>query len=196
MLLKTWRLATLLLAALSLGAALGHLLELPAKLQYPGPLWLTISQTLYAAFGTLGASFEIGALLSSVVLVWLVRERGHALVWTFAGALCTAAAHAIYWVWLAPINATLATLTPETLPGDWATLRIHWEIAHALRAGLQIVGLGALVSSLLVEIPNTAATRARSARLRTNAARNAARNAGDAEAARPGAAEAARTARP
>ncbi|HEU4427224.1 MAG TPA: DUF1772 domain-containing protein [Myxococcota bacterium] len=171
MVLKTWRLATILLAALSLGAALGHLLELPAKLGYEGPLWLTISQTLYRAFGTVGASFEVGAVLASALLVMLVRGRGHAFVWTLSGALCIAAAHAIYWVVLAPINATVAALTPETLPPDWTALRLRWELAHAARAGLQIAGLAALVSSLLVEIPSGARDpRRRGASLRESPA--------------------------
>ena len=58
MLVKTWRLLTI-----CLGPALGHLLELPAKMIYEGALWLTVSQTLYGAFGTIGASFEVGAVV-------------------------------------------------------------------------------------------------------------------------------------
>jgi hypothetical protein len=36
---------------------------------------------------------------------------------------------------------------------DWTRLRDQWEFAHASRAILQIVALGAFVLSLLVEIP-------------------------------------------
>jgi len=41
---------TIMLAALSMGMALCHLLEMPAKLTYSGVLWLTLLQTLYPAF--------------------------------------------------------------------------------------------------------------------------------------------------
>ena len=38
MLIKIWRLLTIMLVALSLGPAMGHLLELPAKMIYAGAL--------------------------------------------------------------------------------------------------------------------------------------------------------------
>jgi len=156
MLVKTWRLLTIMLAALSLAPALGHLLELPAKMTYEGPLWLTVSQTLYGAFGTIGASFEVGAVATTVVLAILVRQRRPAFGWTLLGALCVVAAHAAFWIWLAPVNTTIAALTLETLPADWMELRNQWEYTHAARAVLQMIALGALVFSILVETPTTA----------------------------------------
>lgn len=67
-----------------------------------------------------------------------------------------ASAHAAFWIWVAPVNATMAPLAPETLPADWMGLRNQWEYTHAARAALQIVALGALVLSILVEIPTDA----------------------------------------
>jgi hypothetical protein len=156
MAVRTWRLLTIMLTALSLAPALGHLLELPAKMTYEGPLWLTVSQTLYGAFGTIGASFEVGAVATTVILAILVRQRRPAFGWTLLGALCVVAAHAAFWIWLAPVNATIAALTLETLPADWMALRNQWEYTHAARAVLQIIALGALVFSILVETPMTA----------------------------------------
>jgi hypothetical protein len=46
-------------------------------------------------------------------------------------------------------------LTPETLPPDWTRLRDQWEYTHAARAMLQIIALGSLVVSLLLEIPTS-----------------------------------------
>jgi hypothetical protein len=123
---------------------------------YEGALWLTVSQTLYGAFGTIGASFEVGAVATTVVLAILVRRRRPAFGWTLLGALCVVAAHAAFWIWLAPVNATIAALTLETLPADWMELRNQWEYTHAARAVLQIIALGALVFSILVETPTTA----------------------------------------
>jgi hypothetical protein len=170
MLVKTWRLLTIMFTALSLGPALGHLLELPAKMTYEGGLWLTVSQTLYGAFGTIGASFEVGAVVTAVVLAILVRQRRPAFGWTLLGALCVVAAHAAYWIWLAPVNATIAALTPETLPADWMGLRDQWEYTHAARAALQIVALGAFVFSILVETPTNADTRLEGLRIRDHGA--------------------------
>lgn len=155
MLIKTWRLLTIMFVALSLAPALAHLLELPAKMSYDGTLWLTISQTLYGAFGTFGAAFEVGAVITTVILAILVRQRRPAFAWTLLGAICMVAVHAAFWIWLAPVNATIAALTPETLPADWMELRNQWEYTHAARAVLQIIALSALVFSILVEIPNS-----------------------------------------
>jgi hypothetical protein len=157
MLVRIWRLVTIMLIALSMGTALCHLLEMPAKITYDGALWLTLLQTLYRpAFGTIGAFFEVGAVVTAVVLAFLVRQRRLAFGWTLLGAFCLVAAHAAFWVWVAPVNATMAPLTPETLPADWMRLRDQWEYTHAARAILQIFALGALVFSILVEIPTDA----------------------------------------
>jgi hypothetical protein len=156
MLVKISRLVAIMLTALSMGTALCHLLEMPAKITYEGALWLTLLQTLYPpAFGTIGAFFEVGAVVTAVVLTFLVRRRP-GFVWTLLGALCLVVAHAAFWIWVAPVNATMSPLTPETLPADWMRLRNQWEYTHAARAALQIVALGALVFSILVEIPTDA----------------------------------------
>ena len=140
-----------MLTALSLGPAVGHLLELPAKITYEGALWLKVSQTLYASFGTVGAAFEVGAVGATVVLAIMVRQRRPAFGWTIFAAVCLIASHAAFWIWLAPVNATIAALTIETLPSNWVGLRNQWEYTHATRAVLQFVALGALVVSILVE---------------------------------------------
>lgn len=154
MLLRNWRLLTIMLTALSLGPALGHLLELPAKMSYEGALWLTVSQTLYATFGTVGAAFEVGAVVATVVLAIMVRQRRPAFGWTIFGAVCVVVSHAAFWIWLAPVNATISALTIETLPSNWLGLRNQWEYTHAARAVLQVIALGALVFSIHVEKPS------------------------------------------
>lgn len=153
MLLRFWRLATILLAAFSLSAAVAHLLEMPSKLTYAGWLWLTLLQTLYPLFGMIGGFAEVVSILMAVVLVFLVRGRP-AFRWTLAGALCLVASHVAFWMLVAPVNAALGPLTPETLPADWTRFRNQWEYTHATRAVLQMIGFVALVLSLLVEIPD------------------------------------------
>jgi hypothetical protein len=152
-LVKAWRFITIMFTALSMGMAFCHLLEMPAKMTYDGKLWLTLLQTLYGAFGTIGAFIEVGAVVTAVVLAFLVRHRRAAFGWTFVGALCLVAAHLAWWIWVAPVNATMAPLTPETLTADWMRLRDQWEYTHAARAVLQIIALAALVFSILIEIP-------------------------------------------
>lgn len=154
--LKGWCLLTTMLTALSMGVALCHFLEMPAKLQYDGALWLTLLQTLYPLmFGSLGAFFELGAVIATLVLAALVRRRHAAFGWVLVAAICLIATQAVFWTWVAPINATIVPLTPATLPANWMKLRNQWEYGHVARAMLQIIALGALVFSILIEIPTT-----------------------------------------
>lgn len=148
--MRAWRSVAILLASLSLAPVVGHLLELPAKMAYEGAFWLEVSQTLYASFGTVGAAFEVGALIAVVILAFLARGQP-AFAWTAAAAVCLASAHAAYWIWLAPVNTVIAGLTPGTLPVDWTQLRRTWEYTHAARAGLQFAALAALVVSVVRE---------------------------------------------
>ena len=83
MLVKTWRLITIMLTALSMGMAFCHLLEMPSKMTYEGTLWLTLLQTLYKAFGTIGAFIEVGAVVTAVLLAFLVGHRRPAFVGHF-----------------------------------------------------------------------------------------------------------------
>jgi hypothetical protein len=143
-----------MLTALSMGTALAHLLEMPAKLGFDGQMWLFLLQKLYPpAFGTIGAVFEVGAVITVLVLLFLVRQRVPAFRWTLLGALCLIAAHAAFWFWVAPVNSAMLPLTSETLPADWTSLRNQWEYVHSTRAGLQIIALAALILSILAEIP-------------------------------------------
>ena len=151
MLVRVWTFLTVMLTALSLGAAIGHLLELPAKISFEGPVWLRLQQTLYGpGFGTFGAVFEVGAVVTTVVLAFLLRHHSPTFGWVLLAALCMVATHASFWIWLAPANATIAALTPETPPANWMALRTLWEYTHAARAILQAIALGALVYSILV----------------------------------------------
>lgn len=151
--MRILRFLTIMLTALSLSAAFAHLLEMPAKLTYDGALWLYLLQTLYPTFGKISGVCEIGAVVAALVLVAAIRKHPRAFRWTLLAASCLVATHAIFWIWVAPVNAALVPLSPETLPADWTRLRDQWEYAHASRAILQIVALAALVISVLVELP-------------------------------------------
>jgi len=83
------------------------------------------------------------------------------------------AADVAYRVWIAPVNATLGAVTPDTLPPDWTNLRDRWEYTHAARALLQVIALGALVGSILVDtapVPSRAPETAQQYRAKTHGA--------------------------
>jgi hypothetical protein len=72
--LRAWRFITLLLAALSMGMAWAHALELGPKMALPEANYILV-QGIYQEFGRLGAIIEPAAILAAVVLTLLVRGR-------------------------------------------------------------------------------------------------------------------------
>jgi hypothetical protein len=156
MLIRTLRFGVIMLTAISMATAFAHLLEMPAKLKFDSSKWLALLQTLYPpAFGPIGGVAEVGAVVGIVLLAFVVRRRRAAFRWTLLAAVCLISAHVCFWILVAPVNAAMLPLTPETLPPDWTRLRDQWEYTHAARAVLQIMALGGLVVSLLVEIPTS-----------------------------------------
>jgi hypothetical protein len=154
MFLRTWRFITLILTALNMGLAFCHLMELPAKMQYDGALYATINNSLYRTFGTApGIAVEIGSILSAAALAFLVRKRRPAFLLTLAGAICLLVAQVIWWIFIFPVNAEIRMWTAATVPADWTRLRNQWEYTHATRFALQLLGLSALLLSVLRETP-------------------------------------------
>jgi len=161
MLLKSWRFVTIILTALSAGLSFAHLLELPPRVFYfDARLWVaTTTGGLYALFGTVGAVAEVGSILTAIVLAYFVRGRGAAFYLTLAGAILLALAFASWLVFVAPVNAELATWTVDSFPADWTRYRDQWEYAHAANAVIKLVALSSLVLSVIVETPSRSLAR-------------------------------------
>ena len=99
---KIWRFITIMLTALSMGLSVCHLLELPPKMLFDGQLWVTMTtRGLYYLFGTVGAVIEVGSILTTIVLVFLVRGRGLAFSLTLGGAILVALALVIWFIFIA-----------------------------------------------------------------------------------------------
>lgn len=154
MFLQTWRFITIVLTALDLGMAFCHTLELPAKMNYDAALWTTVNQSLYQQFGSFPGVFsEVGAILTVIVLTFLVRKRRPAFQFTLIGAIFLALALAIWFVFVAPMNAEFAQWRIDSIPENWTRVRSQWEYSHAARFVLQLIGFCALLLSVLVETP-------------------------------------------
>ena len=84
--LRAWRFITLLLAALSMGMAWAHALELGPKMSLPKADYILV-QGIYQEFGRLGAVIEPAAILAAVILTFLVRGHQPAFRYSLARAL-------------------------------------------------------------------------------------------------------------
>src|SRR5262245_50409200 len=156
MLLRGWRFAALLLAALALTMTSAHVLELPQKMRYDAALYAAVNTTLYRQFAAVGAAYTIGALAAADVLVVLTRGRGPAFGWSLAGALCLLAAFASWLMLVQPANRQIGAAlrsAPESVHAPWMRLHPRWEYGHATGFVIQLAGFCALLVPVLVETP-------------------------------------------
>ena len=153
MTLKVVRFASLFLTALAAGVALSHALEMPNKLVLNGDTWIRVQQGLYHGFGTFRVLVETGAVLSTAVLLVLVRDQRPASGLT-ALALCLLAVEIVVWLAVVdPVTSAGSTWTVATLPANWTVQRAQWEYGHAARAVLLIASLAALIAATLTDAP-------------------------------------------
>ena len=62
------------LAALTMGLAFAHTLELPQKLAYDPATWTQLQDSLYRYFAVVGGPLEVATIIAAVVFA--VRARG------------------------------------------------------------------------------------------------------------------------
>jgi hypothetical protein len=106
---------------------------------------------LYYLFGRVGAVIDVSAILAAALLVFFTRHRRPSFQLTIAGALLMAAGLAVWFGFVAPMNAIMAGWTAGTVPPDFAAVRDQWEYSHATIAAIKIAGLIALLLSVLVD---------------------------------------------
>jgi hypothetical protein len=155
--IKTWQFITLMLASFSLSLSMTHLLEMPQRMQFDQQLWVrvTVLENVYRLFGSIGAAFEITAVLMAIGLAFWVRDQGSTFYWTMGGAIFLLLALVSWIVFVAPMNAELAKWLTNPIPVDWARYRNQWEYAHAVNAVIKIMGLSSIAIAVLVEMPKT-----------------------------------------
>jgi hypothetical protein len=151
MILRIWRLVTLLLTALVMGTSFCHVLEMPVKMQADGQLGTTLQHTLYRYFAILGGTVEVGAILAAALLSYRVRGRSRAFRLSVVGAVGLAASFAVWLGFVNPVNRQTAAWTVDSIPGNWAAWRAQWEYGHAVRFALHLIAFSALTLSVLVE---------------------------------------------
>lgn len=151
--LLSWRLLTLLLAALSMALSFCHLMEMPVRLSWPPELWIqtTTFGGLYALFGRVGAVIDVSAVAAAAVLVVLTRSRPLPRRLSAAGALLLAGGLGLWFAVVAPMNAVMAGWVPGPIPDGFDSVRSQWELGHVAIALVKLAALAALLLSVLVE---------------------------------------------
>lgn len=150
--LRWSRLVALTLTALTMGMSFAHVLEMPAKLAYPPDLYVALQNTLYVSFGppNIGAFVEPGAVLTVMILAYLVRHRRPAFWFVLWAAICLLLAFpVIFFLFTEPANAVFHAARPASVPADFARYRSQWENSHAVRFVLHLAAFVLLARSVL-----------------------------------------------
>lgn len=129
---RTMHWTGLICAVVTLGALAAHVLEMPNKFGLDGPLWLAVQQNLYRGWGPFMGPFEVLAIVATWALVFLGRKTRATWPLTLLAACLLSLALGAFFVLNAPVNAAFAAWTPATLPADWASYRLRWELGHAI----------------------------------------------------------------
>jgi len=138
----------LISTAVTMTAAVAHLMELPAKRRYEPPLYVRLHRTLYPNFGrTAGPTEAMAVISTNLFALWTRRHRPEAFRYAAAAAACVTAAHGIFWGVVQPVNVEMMRWPLDANPQDWTNWRDRWEYGHAVRAGLATAALGALTLS-------------------------------------------------
>jgi Domain of unknown function (DUF1772) len=155
MLLKTTRFVSLLCAALALGLTVTHDLEIPGKQMLSAADWLTVQHTFYGGFAIVGGIAQVLGLISTGVLLYLLRERRTAFVLTLVAALSFVGMLALFAFGNNPLNQQIMTWTPETLPAQWRETRDAWDGFHAASSALAALALIVLLIATLRDTPSS-----------------------------------------
>jgi hypothetical protein len=129
---------------------------LPQKLAYDPAMYSAVNGSLYRYFAIVGGFYQVGSIVVAAVLVILVRRRKPSFEWTLGGAVCLLSAFALWVAVVQPVNAEIADAlrsAPSSVPELWMQLRARWEYGHAAGFVVQLLGLAALIASVVVETP-------------------------------------------
>lgn len=152
--LDVLRVSNTLLVALVSGLSFAHVLEAPAKMVYPGPLYVELQKTLYGQWGPphIGGFLEPLAIVATGLLAFLLWKQKLPFRFALVGCLALLIAFpVVFFLLVAPANAAFRDASAAALPPNWTDLRNKWEVGHALRFGLHFVALASLVLSLVLD---------------------------------------------
>ncbi len=155
MLLKTIRFVSLLCAALALGLTVTHDLEIPGKQMLSGADWLSVQQTFYGGFAIVGGIAEVLGLISTGVLLYLLRKRRIVFALTVVATISFAGMLALFAFGNNPLNQQIMAWTSATLPTNWHEVRDAWDTFHAASSALAAIAFIALLIATLRDTPSS-----------------------------------------
>lgn len=143
--LRTLYFLALMLTAIAMGLALAHLFELPNKIDIGATDYLIVQRS-YDNWSVIGLVVPL-AFVAVLALTLALRGTGAPFVLALIAFAVLVGELSVFWGFIFPVNRSTENWT--ILPGNWEALRAQWEYAHAVRAVLYVLALGALLMSVL-----------------------------------------------
>src|SRR5260370_37167456 len=131
---------TLALMALVAGVSFSHLLQRAPKADLPAAQFLAVQQILLRKYGAAVGALEAAGFVCALALALVVGARPLRLYLAGGAAACLGLMIAIWAVSINPINKTVNSWAPQSMPANWAQFRDRWHALHTLRLGLALVG--------------------------------------------------------
>ncbi|WP_006604105.1 DUF1772 domain-containing protein [Streptomyces auratus] len=110
-------------------------------------VYTQVRQVELDSLDTLAVVTLLPALITTALLVAFTCKASGRTPWlTLVALTLLVGILALTLVINMPINADQLDWNAQAPPGDWATVRDHWQIAHAVRTGAAVLAFGALIA--------------------------------------------------
>ena len=136
------------LLGLASGVSFSHLQGGP-KRTLPPRQFLAVQQILLRNYGSAVGGLEAAALVSTLARAVVTWGKPLVPVLASVASACVLVMIIIWAVWIDPINKTVNSWTPGSLPSNWADFRDRWHLLHAGRFVLSVVAFGAVIGGLV-----------------------------------------------
>ena len=137
------------LLGLVTGISFSHLLQRGPKKTLPPAQFLAVQQVLIRNYGPVVGGLELTAFVAA--LAWAIVRWDQPVVRMLAliASACLAAMVAVWAVWINPINRTVNSWTPESIPSEWPDFRERWHMLHTIRLALSAIAFSAAIAASL-----------------------------------------------
>ncbi len=114
----------------------------PAQNRLSAPAYATLEQGMNSVLKTLTPVLMITATLLGLLVIVLAFRRASATRLVYVAAVACGVAMVVSTLVInAPINDAVDAWRAAEPPGDWQVLRDRWELGHAIRSYVGLVGL-------------------------------------------------------
>jgi hypothetical protein len=137
------------LLGLVTGISFSHLLQRGPKKTLPPAQFLAVQQVLIRNYGPVVGGLELAALVATLAMGIVGWNQATVRTLAILASACLLAMVMIWAVWINPINKTVNSWTPESIPSEWTRFRDRWHALHTIRLLLAATGFAAVIRSSL-----------------------------------------------